>query len=339
MSRRSSIRPVLRLALLTGAIGLLCSGFAVSTAAAAAFGNSGILGAEGNVDLPRFPSISPDGETVVFSWRGDLWRVPFGGGTATRLTSHPGRDHDSAWTPDGSMIVFESDRDGTTNLWRMAPDGTGLRRITDLDTSVALGGVGHDADGEVVVGFTGYLEGDLYRSPRPYEVSIEGGEPRRLHDAFGGLNVRSPDGTRAAFERGNAKWERRHYRGDDRRNVWIHDGMEGGFTPLTDWEGNDGKPRWSGDDAVLFLSDRQNSTTTSTGSRSAREKLKRSPTSKRSTSPASMPPPTVERSSCTVGTPFTRWISMIRMRYPVRWSSWPPKTRSTPRRTSTSPDE
>ncbi len=260
MSRRPSIRSVLRFALLTGAIGLLSSGLTVATAAAAVFGNSGTLRAEGNVDLPRFPSISPDGETVVFSWRGDLWKVPFGGGTATRLTSHPGRDHDSAWTPDGSMIVFESDRDGTTNLWRMAPDGTGLRRITDLDTSVALGGVGHDADGEVVVGFTGYLEGDLYRSPRPYEVSIEGGEPRRLHDAFGGLNVRSPDGTRAAFERGNAKWERRHYRGDDRRNVWIHDGVEGGFSPLTDWEGNDGKPRWSGDDAVFFLSDRQNST-------------------------------------------------------------------------------
>ena len=44
---------------------------------------------EGNVDLPRFPSISPDGSTVVFSWRGDLWSVPFEGGRAIRLTSHP----------------------------------------------------------------------------------------------------------------------------------------------------------------------------------------------------------------------------------------------------------
>ena len=215
---------------------------------------------EGNVDLPRFPSISPDGKTVVFSWRGDLWSVPYEGGTATRLTSHPGRDHDSAWTPDGSTIVFESDRDGTTNLWAMAPDGTGIRRLTDLDASVALGGVGRDADGGIVVGLTGYLEGDAHRSPRPYEIAIEGGEPQRLHDAFGGLNVRSPDGRRAAFERGGAKWERRHYRGDDRRDVWVYDTESEAFLPIADWEGNEGKPRWAGNDDVLFLSDRENRT-------------------------------------------------------------------------------
>ena len=215
---------------------------------------------EGNVDLPRFPSISPDGKVVVFSWRGDLWSVPFEGGTAKRLTSHPGRDHDSAWTPDGSTIVFESDRDGTTNLWAMAPDGTEIRRLTDLDASVALGGVGRDANGDIVVGLTGYLEGDVHRSPRPYEVGIEGGDPQRLHDAFGGLNVRSPDGRRAAFERGGVKWERRHYRGDDRRDVWLHDTETGSFLPIADSEGNDGKPRWAGNEDVLFLSDRTNRT-------------------------------------------------------------------------------
>ena len=48
-----------------------------------------VEGAAGNVALPRFPSISPDGQTVVFSWRGDLWKVNTGGGMASRLTSPP----------------------------------------------------------------------------------------------------------------------------------------------------------------------------------------------------------------------------------------------------------
>ena len=216
--------------------------------------------ADGNVDLPRYPSISPDGSTIVFSWRGDLWRAPVDGGQATRLTSHPGREHDSYWTPDGSEIVFESDRDGTVNLWAMQPDGTGIRRITDLDTGAGLSGVGTGPDGDVRVAFSAYLEGDPHRSPRPYEVAIGGGEPTRHHDAFGSRAVRSPDGTRTVFERGNVRPQRRHYRGADRRDVWLHDESLGTFEKLTDWEGNDMTARWAGNDSVLFLSDRDGRT-------------------------------------------------------------------------------
>ena len=218
------------------------------------------VASDGNVDLPRFPSISPDGSTIVFSWRGDLWKVPFEGGQAVRLTSHPGREHDSYWTPDGSEIVFESDRDGVVNLWAMQPDGSDIRRITDLDTSAGLSGVGVDPKGETQVLFSAYLEGDLHRSPRPFEVSIRGGEPRQVHDAFGSRATRSPDGSRSVFERGNVRPHRRHYRGADRRNVWLHDESLGTFRQLTDWEGNDMAARWAGDDAVLFLSDREGNT-------------------------------------------------------------------------------
>ncbi len=215
---------------------------------------------EGNVDLPRFPSISPDGGTIVFSWRGDLWKVPYEGGQAIRLTSHPGREHDSAWTPDGSEIVFESDRDGIVNIWAMKPDGSEIRRLTDLDTSVALSGIANDRNGETMVQFSAYLEGDVHRSPRPYEVSVRGGEPSRLHDAFGSRAIRSPDGQRSAFERGNVRPHRRHYRGADRRDVWIHDESLDTFRKVSSWDGNDMAARWAGNDAVLYLSDRQNDT-------------------------------------------------------------------------------
>lgn len=55
----------------------------------------------GEVDLPRFPSVSPDGSEVVFSWSGDLWRVPIGGGEAVRLTRNPLDDLHASWSPDG----------------------------------------------------------------------------------------------------------------------------------------------------------------------------------------------------------------------------------------------
>lgn len=43
----------------------------------------------GEVGLPRFPSISPDGSELIFSWRGDLWRVSSEGGRGG--TSDPPR--------------------------------------------------------------------------------------------------------------------------------------------------------------------------------------------------------------------------------------------------------
>ena len=34
----------------------------------------------------RYPSISPDGKTIVFTYKGDLWKVATAGGSATPLT-------------------------------------------------------------------------------------------------------------------------------------------------------------------------------------------------------------------------------------------------------------
>lgn len=204
------------------------------------------------VDLPRFPAVSPDGQEIVFSWRGDLWKVFVRGGLAVRLTSHPQDDLASAWSPDGRLIAFESDRDGFRNIFSMRPDGGGLRQVTELDRGASLAGFGVDQD----VLFTATLEPDQFRSPRPYRVSLEGGQPRRVHDAFGSAPAVSPDGGGVLFERGGSSWARRHYRGPDNRDIWFADSDGSGFRKLTSWDGNDGQPRWLGRDEVLFLSDR-----------------------------------------------------------------------------------
>ena len=132
------------------------------------------------VDLPRFPSLSPNGDRICFSWRGDLWSVPSFGGHAQRLTAHSANETRSAWSPDGAEIVFESDRDGVRNLWCMAADGTDVRQLTTLDRPVTLSAVAEEQ-----VWFSAYLELDVYRSERPYMIPRQGGDPVRLHDAFG----------------------------------------------------------------------------------------------------------------------------------------------------------
>lgn len=213
----------------------------------------------GNVDLPRFPSISPDGSQVVFSWRGDLWKVPADGGMALRLTSHQQDDLASAWSPCGTMIAFNSMRDGYLNIWLMEADGTEIRQITHSDRFCRLSAFGVDEDGEQVITFSGFLEADVYRGARPYMVSIDGGDLLRVHDAYGSHPVVSPNGNHIAFTRGGrpANWERRHYRGSDTKNVWLYDRAERSFTQLTEWAGDDGNAKWAGDRLLIYMSDRE----------------------------------------------------------------------------------
>ena len=130
-----------------------------------------------DVDLPRYPSISPDGSQVVFSWRGDLWLVPVGGGEARRLTVHPGIDSRSAWHPDGSEIAFESDRDGYRNVWAIKPrrlrgEAGGQDRPVRVAQRLRLRPRRPD---DPTINFDSRLEGDFYRSGRPYQVPAEGG--------------------------------------------------------------------------------------------------------------------------------------------------------------------
>jgi hypothetical protein len=48
--------------------------------------------AQGTPSWLRYPTISPDGKIIVFTCKGDLYRVPANGGTATPLTSHEAHD-------------------------------------------------------------------------------------------------------------------------------------------------------------------------------------------------------------------------------------------------------
>ena len=61
--------------------------------------------------------VSPDGQTLVFELLGDLYTVPISGGTATPVTSGMAFDSQPRYSPDGTKLLFISDRSGSNNLW------------------------------------------------------------------------------------------------------------------------------------------------------------------------------------------------------------------------------
>ena len=65
----------------------------------------------------RYPAISPDGKNIVFSFKGDLYKVSSAGGTAYPLTLHEAHDFMPVWSHDGKKIAFASDRFGNFDVF------------------------------------------------------------------------------------------------------------------------------------------------------------------------------------------------------------------------------
>ncbi len=59
------------------------------------------------------------GDTIVFSAEGDLWTVPTSGGTAQRLTTHPGIENHPVVSPDGQTVAFTARYEGPTEVYTM----------------------------------------------------------------------------------------------------------------------------------------------------------------------------------------------------------------------------
>ena len=57
------------------------------------------------------PVLSPDGTTVAFAAVGDIWVMPVGG-AAVNITKDRFLDTDPAWSPDGTKLVYSSDKGG-----------------------------------------------------------------------------------------------------------------------------------------------------------------------------------------------------------------------------------
>ena len=86
------------------------------------------------------PSISPDGKRIAAAYADaggniDVWVIDIARGTKTRLTFDPANDSYQIWTPDGSKIIYSSNRGPRTDIYMKAADGSGAEELLLKDDS------------------------------------------------------------------------------------------------------------------------------------------------------------------------------------------------------------
>jgi dipeptidyl aminopeptidase/acylaminoacyl peptidase len=85
-------------------------------------------------------ALSPDGESLVYSrrtiehgkYRSRLWRVPYRGGHAEQLTFADASDGQPRFSPDGSTLMFISDRSEKPQVWTMPIGGGEPRMVAEM---------------------------------------------------------------------------------------------------------------------------------------------------------------------------------------------------------------
>ena len=78
----------------------------------------------------RDVKLSPDGSSIAFTYKGDIYKVGVKGGEAVRLTTRDSYESVPVWSPDGKSIAFASDRNGSQDVYVMPASGGTARRLT-----------------------------------------------------------------------------------------------------------------------------------------------------------------------------------------------------------------
>ena len=148
--------------------------------------------------------VSPDGGTLVFDLLGDLYLMPMSGGTTTRLTSGMGYNAQPRFSPDGSRIVFLSDRDGGENVWILSTDLADTVQVTRGKSEKYLSPI-FTPDGEYVVVSKGG------RAQKPWIYHVRGGTGTALFTEPADLRVTGlafgPDARYLWFAQRTGAWQ------------------------------------------------------------------------------------------------------------------------------------
>lgn len=206
----------------------------------------------------RDVAISPDGKSIAFTYKGDIYSVAPTGGEARQLTSDKAFDSKPVWTPDSKRIVFRSDREGSDDIFIMNSNGGGVVRLTT--SSVAEQPLAFLNDSTLL--FSANVMPAMTSAQAPilaqtYELNVN--EPGLRPKMFLSMPMLfSSVGREGKIiftdKKGYEDPFRKHERSSGTNDIWLYD--NGDFRQLTAFNGHDRNAVWApGKDRFYYLSE------------------------------------------------------------------------------------
>ena len=211
-----------------------------------------------NIRFASHPSLSPDGKQIYFSYDGDIYSVPVGGGQATAVITMPGVQDSPLVSPDGKWLAFSSDIQGGSDVYVVPVGGGQAVQLTF-----------HEAP-DTPVGWSPKSDWIYFESTREsarrtsFRVAVSGGTPQLMFDGYFNTVVNLAENPRTGEFLFNESMEsisfptRKRYVGDHNPNIKSWNPRTRTYTELTDYIGKDQWPMADSNGNIYYVSDELN---------------------------------------------------------------------------------
>ncbi|WP_442266440.1 S41 family peptidase [Tenacibaculum sp. ZS6-P6] len=206
----------------------------------------------------RHSSISPDGKEIVFTYKGDLYKVSSNGGNATQLTFHKAHDYKAIWSKDGKKIAFASNRYGNFDIYVMDARGGAAERLTFHSSNETP--FSFSADNKNVIFGAQRQDHVKHRQyptgsqPELYSVPVSSGRVSQLLTVPAEDVQVSKDGQTMLYhdkKGGENEW-RKHHKSSITRDIWSYNTKNKTHKMITSFEGEDRQPIFSEDEKSMY---------------------------------------------------------------------------------------